>query len=116
LTLFSVITLSIFSVLKIFSYLGTMYGREVPPVNDEPFQRIASLQTVEMSGKWSSQQGFESFTNSNGTFTMNIVRYRHPSTNAKLTLKLIDGRYLDDHQLRIVAPFTTHNVKQLDNK
>jgi hypothetical protein len=69
-----------------------------------------------MSGQWRTEELMDGFMHANGSFTMNIMRYRQHNTNAKITLKIIDGHYYDDHQIKIVAPFSTSDVKQVDNK
>lgn len=47
---------------------------------------------------------------------MSIVRFYRPPTDAKVTIRIIEGHYVDDHQLKIEAHFTALNVKQIDNK
>lgn len=85
-----------------------MYSYQSKYYPDQPLQRLMVMSSVETRGVWSTNDTILNFLASQGSFSLNIIHYRQQT--ARLTIKIIDGTHFDDHQIRIIAPFTVKQV------
>lgn len=106
LTLFSMVALLAFMLLKLIT--AFMYSYQSKYYSDQPLQRLMVMSSVETRGVWSTNDTILNFLAPQGSFFLNIIHYRQQT--ARLTIKIIDGIHFDDHQIRIIAPFTVKQV------